>query len=111
MLHPKTGNVLLKIRSSIPAVDELEFTGRAKHGASYQVKDLLFQKPNQLKLPNVAVVLDDSNRLCDYAWNDMRLVLKRLNHRRQRRNYNWTTFEKAWERWRILPPQVFEQSW
>ena len=37
-----------------------------------------------------------------------RLVHKWLNRRSQRRSYNWTTFDEAWERWKIPSPQIFE---
>lgn len=56
-------------------------------------------------------VIGNSERLWDYAWNAKRLVLKWLNRRSQRRSYNWTTFEEAWERWKIPSPQVFEKPW
>ena len=42
-LHPTAGNAPVWIRASLPAVDELYVVRRAKQGASYQVKDLLFQ--------------------------------------------------------------------
>lgn len=56
-------------------------------------------------------VIGNSERLWDYAWNAKRLVHKWLNRRSQRRSYNWTTFEEAWRRWKIPPPQVFEKPW
>ena len=56
-------------------------------------------------------VIGNSERLWDYAWNAKRLVLKWLNRRSQRRSYNWTTFEEAWERWKIPSPQIFEKPW
>jgi RNA-directed DNA polymerase len=56
-------------------------------------------------------VIGNSGRLWDYAWNAKRLVLKWLNRRSQRRSYNWTTFEEAWERWKIPPPQIIEKPW
>lgn len=56
-------------------------------------------------------VIGNSERLWDYAWNAKRLVLKWLNRRSQRRSYNWTTFEEAWERWKIPPPRIFEKPW
>jgi hypothetical protein len=37
------------------------------------------------------------------------LVHKWLNRRSQRRSYNWTTFDEAWERWKIPSPQIFEK--
>ncbi len=56
-------------------------------------------------------VIGNSERLWDYAWNAKRLVHKWLNRRSQRRSYNWTTFDEAWERWKIPSPQIFEQPW
>jgi len=56
-------------------------------------------------------VIGNSERLWDYAWNAKRLVHKWLNRRSQRRSYNWTTFDEAWERWEITPPQIFEKPW
>ena len=56
-------------------------------------------------------VIGNSERLWDYAWNAKRLVYKWLNRRSQRRSYNWTTFDEAWERWKIPSPRIFEKPW
>jgi RNA-directed DNA polymerase len=56
-------------------------------------------------------VIGNSERLWDYAWHAKRLVHKWLNRRSQRGSYNWTTFEEAWQRWKIPSPQVFEKPW
>jgi RNA-directed DNA polymerase len=56
-------------------------------------------------------VIGNSERRWDYAWNAKRLVHKWLNRVSQRRSYNWTTFDEAWERWKIPSPQIFEKPW
>jgi hypothetical protein len=56
-------------------------------------------------------VIGDSERLWDYAWHTERLVLKWLNRRSWRRGYNWTTFEEAWQQWKIPSPQIFKKPW
>ncbi len=56
-------------------------------------------------------VIGNSEGLWDYAWNAKRLVYKWLNRRSQRRSCNWTTFDEAWERWKIPSPQIFGKPW
>ncbi len=83
------------------------------------------KKSRSLPLPEIVVtlkgklqgvwnyygVIGNSERLWDYAWNAKRLVLKWLNRRSQRRSYTWTTFEEAWQRWKIPSPKVIEKPW
>ena len=83
------------------------------------------KKSRSLPLPEIVVtlkgklqgvwnyygVIGNSERLWDYAWNAKRLVLKWLNRRSQRRSYTWTTFEEAWQRWKIPTPRVIEIPW
>ena len=87
------------------------------------VGEIYLQRPNDFQPiegvakshqeSDLSIVVRDGNseRLWDYAWNAKRLVLKWLNRRSQRRSYNWTTFEEAWERWKIPSPQIYEQPW
>ena len=83
------------------------------------------KKSRSLPLPEIVVtlkgklqgvwnyygVIGNSERLWDYAWNAKRLVHKWLNRRSQRRSYTWTTFEEAWQRWKIPSPKVIEKPW
>lgn len=93
-------------------------------GGLAALKDWL-RKSRSLPLPDIVAtlksklqgcwnyygVIGNSERLWDYAWNAKRLVHKWLNRRSQRRSYNWTTFDEAWERWKIPSPQIFEKPW
>lgn len=79
------------------------------------------KKSRSLPLPEIVATLKRKLQGCwnyysvgtlwDYAWNAKRLVYKWLNRRSQRRSYNWTTFDEAWERRKVPPPQIFEKPW
>ncbi len=94
-----------KFRASLAALKEWLKKARSK-----PLRDILATLRRKLQgYWNYYCVIGNSEKTGTYAYHVRGLIFKWLNRRSQRKSFNWTEYNAAWERWKLPAPQVNEK--
>ncbi len=92
-------------RASLAALKEWLKKARSK-----PLRDILATLRRKLQgYWNYYCVIGNSEKTGTYAYHARGLIFKWLNRRSQRKSFNWTEYNAAWERWKLPAPQVNEK--